>query len=145
MTLTEPIKIKKVSINAVTPIRHSEGAAGYDVSSLEGGIIPPKQLLKVRTGLIFSIPQNCLGVIFGRSGLALKHGLEIIDTKIFPNSKEELVITIFNNFNAEFKFDAGTRIAQLVIIKVSNPKIEIVDSLDDSKRGESGFGSTGLN
>lgn len=144
MTKEEILKIKKLFPNAIVPIRHSEGAAGYDLSTLESGIIPPKQQLKIRTGLIVYIPENCLGIVFGRSGLALKHGLEIIDTKVFPNTNEELILTIFNNFDEEFNFDAGTRLAQLVIVKVSNPEIEIVDSLEESIRGESGFGSTGL-
>lgn len=145
MTNMESIKVKKVSKDAIVPIRHSEGAAGYDLSALESGVIPPNQQIKVRTGLIFFIPENCLGIVFSRSGLSYKHGIEIIDTKVYPNTQEELVVTVHNNFDTEFKFDAGTRIAQLVIVKVSSPIIEVVDSLENSKRGESGFGSTGLN
>ncbi|WUR03559.1 deoxyuridine triphosphatase (dut) [Vairimorpha necatrix] len=138
------LKITKLSKSAKIPERHSEGAAGYDISVLESGTINPKEISEIRTGLIFSIPKNHLGIIFGRSGLALKHGLEPINSKILPESNEELKVKILNNSNVPFEYTAGMRIAQMVIIKTCEYNIEEVECLESSTRGDSGFGSTGL-
>lgn len=144
MTSVEMLRITKFDKNAKIPIRHSEGAAGYDLSAVKCGKINPKEILEVCTGLIFSIPQGTIGIVFGRSGLAVKNGLEIINTKVFPGSKEELVVKLLNNSNKPFEFEAGSRIAQMVLIETYVCDIEEVDSLEDTARGEAGFGSTGL-
>ncbi|KAK6089208.1 hypothetical protein P3W45_001151 [Vairimorpha bombi] len=144
MTSAEILRITKLDKNAKIPIRHSEGAAGYDLSAVKGGKINPKEILEVGTGLIFSIPKGTIGIVFGRSGLAVKNGLEIINSKVLPDSKEELVVKILNNSNKPFEFEAGSRIAQMVLIETFVCDIKEVDSLEYSARGESGFGSTGL-
>lgn len=144
MTSNETLKIIKLDKNAKIPIRHSEGAAGYDLSALKCGKINPNEILEVGTGLIFQIPKGTVGIVFGRSGLAVKNGLEIVNSKVFPDSKEELVVKVLNNSNKPFEFEAGSRIAQMVLIETLACDIELVDNLEDSARGEAGFGSTGL-
>ncbi|EEQ82407.1 hypothetical protein NCER_100878 [Vairimorpha ceranae BRL01] len=144
MTTASKLKITKLSKNARIPIRHSEGAAGYDISALEEGIINPKEVVEIKTGLVFHIPKGHMGVIFGRSGLALMNGLEPLNSKVLPDSNNELIVKILNNSEDVFKYEAGMRIAQLVIIETCNYELEEVDKLEDSTRGTSGFGSTGL-
>ncbi|KAF9762609.1 Deoxyuridine 5'-triphosphate nucleotidohydrolase [Nosema granulosis] len=145
MTSNETIKIRKLDSKAKAPARHSDGAAGYDLCSLEGGSIQPNQIGRVRTGLSFSISEDLVGVVFGRSGLGLKHGLTVVDTRVYPRNSEELVISVLNTSNSVFEYTAGYRIAQIVFIQTTCMPIEFVEEMDTTLRGESGFGSTGVN
>lgn len=145
MVLTETIKIRKLHADAKAPARHSDGAAGYDLCSLEAGAIQPNQIGRVRTGLSFDISEDLLGVVFGRSGLGLKHGLTVVDTRVVPGNSEELVLSVLNTSNTVFEYTAGYRIAQIVFIQTSAVPIELVNEMDSTLRGDSGFGSTGVN
>ncbi|KAI5150103.1 dUTP pyrophosphatase [Enteropsectra breve] len=115
------VTFKRLKINASVPQRHSSGAAGYDVCSLESGVIPPHSLVSVKTGFSLSIPYEFLGILMGRSGLALKNGLEIKPSYVKNN--EEVVVHIYNTSNNEFEYTAGMRIAQLMFAKVDNSEL----------------------
>jgi dUTP pyrophosphatase len=145
MASLETIKLRKLHEKAKVPLRQTDGAAGYDLYSLEGGIIGPNQVQKIRTGLSFDISEDLVGVVFGRSGLGLKFGLTALDTRVYSGCKEELIINILNTSDKPFEFTEGYRIAQIVFIQTSPAPIELVDTMDSTIRGESGFGSTGVN
>ncbi|ADM11643.1 dUTPase [Encephalitozoon intestinalis ATCC 50506] len=143
MTIGE-IKVHKIHPKAKIPKRHSDGAAGYDIYSVESGSVLPNERKSIRTGLIWDIPQSIVGLVFGRSGFALKNWIEVAESCIYPGESKELVITLINNGKDVFQYEESCRIAQLVFVPVLSCEIDLVDSLDSTERGSLGFGSTGM-
>ena len=132
-----------LSPGAIAPTRGSAGAAGYDLYANEDAVIRCLQFTPVSTGVSVAIPSGYYGRIAPRSGLAAKHGIIIGGGVIDEDYRGELKVLIasITGFHDVRK---GDRIAQLIIEKIATPELEIVDSLDDTDRGESGFGSTGI-
>ncbi|CAD25403.1 DEOXYURIDINE 5' TRIPHOSPHATE NUCLEOTIDOHYDROLASE [Encephalitozoon cuniculi GB-M1] len=143
MTVSE-IRVRKINPRAKIPKRQSEGAAGYDIHSVESGRIPPNGRKSVRTGLAWDVPQSVVGLVFGRSGLALRNWIEVVETCVHPGEDKELVITLVNNGREVFEYEESSRIAQLVFVPVLSCEIDLVESLDLTERGCLGFGSTGM-
>ena len=142
-----PIKIKKLNENAVIPTHGSEAAAGYDLySCLDKSIsILPHETVKIGTGIAMAIPNNCWGGIYPRSGLATKQGLRpanctgIIDS----DYRGEIIVAIHNDSHSYQIIYPGDRIAQFVLMERFLCDWEEVKELDETDRGEGGFGSTG--
>lgn len=147
------IRVKKIRDNAILPTRGSAAAAGYDLYSAEGAFIPAGKTVMVGTGLAMEIPKAFWGGIYARSGLATKQGLRpancvgVIDS----DYRGEIMVALHNDSDSERIVQAGDRIAQLVfhplleIILEDGEAWKVVDSLDDTDRGDGGFGSTGSN
>lgn len=143
------INVKKLCENAKLPTRGSEYAAGYDLYAFLGDysqcIIEPGQTFKVHTGISMAIPDGFFGAIFARSGLATKKGLRpancvgVIDS----DYRGEVIVALHNDTDEPQSFRNGERIAQLVILPYAAAEFTEVESLDETKRGEGGFGSTG--
>jgi len=91
-----------------------------------------------------AIPVGCYGRIAPRSGLAFKSSIDVGAGVIDPDYRGEVKVLLFNLGNCDFKAEAGTRIAQLIIERCETPPVVEVDSLDDTERGAGGFGSTGI-
>lgn len=106
---------------AVVPKRHSDGAAGYDIFSISEDTIPPNTIKLVKTGFSLEFPNSMVGYICGRSGLAIKNGIEIVNS--YAENKKEIEIYLCNNSENLFHYEKGTRIAQLVFLKVADVKI----------------------
>lgn len=144
-----PIQIKKLSNTAIVPTKGSEYAAGLDLyADLKEAIqVNPGDTLKVPTGIAMSIPNGLFGAIYARSGLATKQGLApankvgVIDS----DYRGEIVVVLYNQSPIPQVVHPGDRIAQIVIQPYIDYEIDIVDELDETERGESGFGSTGKN
>ena len=143
----EKIKIKRLNGNAKIPHRGSEGAAGYDLYACinEPYIIAPHTTKKVETGLSIEIPHGYFGAIFARSGLATKEGIRPANcTGVCDEDyRGEVCVPIVNVSNEPYTIQPDERIAQMVIAKYEQAKIEVVTQLSDTARGEGGFGSTG--
>ncbi len=99
----------------------------------------------VPTGVAVAIPEGFAGLVTPRSGLAVKHGVGIVNSPGLVDSgyRGELTVLLVNHGDSSFKILRGDRIGQLVVVPVANQEFEIVDELPDSVRGEGGFGSTG--
>lgn len=138
------IQVRKVHPLAKIPQRQSEGAAGYDIYSMESGVIPPGHRKSIRTGLVWDIPPSVMGLVFGRSGLALKNWIEVAESCVRPGEAHELKITLVNNGCEPFEYEESSRIAQLVFVPVLSCEVSLVESLDETGRGALGFGSTGM-
>lgn len=144
-----PIQIKKLSNTAIVPTKGSEYAAGLDLyADLKEAIqVNPGDTLKVPTGIAMSIPNGLFGAIYARSGLATKQGLApankvgVIDS----DYRGEIVVVLYNQSPIPQVVHPGDRIAQIVIQPYIDYEIDIVDELDETERGEGGFGSTGKN
>ena len=142
------VSVKRIHPSARMPERGSEHAAGYDVCAcLDSGIcIEPGQRALVPTGLSFALPPDMEIQVRPRSGLAIKHGISLVNTPgtIDPDYRGELKVIMINHGDEPFSISHGMRIAQLVFAAVLHPDFDAVDSLDATERGDGGFGHTGL-
>ena len=123
-------------------------SAGMDLrANLEESIVlKPFQRLVVKTGLFISLQQGYEAQIRPRSGLALKKGITVLNSPgtIDADYRGEIGVILINLSDSDFEINTGDRIAQMIIAKHQTIEWEAVDKLDDSTRGEKGFGSTGV-
>ncbi len=127
------------------PAYATEGAAGMDVLAAEDVTLAPGARHAVATGLAVAIPHGFEIQVRPRSGLALKHGVTVPNTPgtIDSDYRGELKVIMINHGAAAFEILRGDRIAQLVLAPVTHATWLKVDELDETERGEGGFGSTG--
>ncbi len=140
------MRFQRLSPSAVVPSRAHPGDAGLDLCALNAVEIAPGQRVKVATGIAIELPAGHAGLIVPRSGLAAKHGLSIVNAPglIDEGYRGELQVLLLNtDQEAPISIAAGERIAQLVVVAVSTPQLVEVDELEESARGEQGFGSSG--
>ena len=135
--------VKLLSEFSKAPIRKTDGAAGYDLSSIEDVDIPANSRKLVDIGLSFTVPENTYGQIAPRSGLAVK-GIDIGAGVIDHDYTGPVKVLMINTSDTVFTVEKGSRIAQLIIKKIETPEINIVDDLSVTDRGNGGFGSTGV-
>ncbi len=147
--MTKPsILIKKLEKSAKIPTYGSPDAAGADLYALsEMGEVTfaPGETVMIRTGIAISIPKGYAGLIYARSGLACKRGLAPANKVgvIDADYRGEIMVALHNHTNEAVTLAAGERIAQLVVTPCLMPDFTECDELDDTLRGEGGFGSTG--
>lgn len=131
------------------PKRQSELASGCDLvaNNPEPIVLEPGCRALIPTGVAIALPAGTEAQVRSRSGLALKHGLMVLNSPgtIDADYRGEIKVVLANLSNQAFTVEYGLRIAQLVIAPVLMPSFVVVDSLEDSERGAGGFGSTGMN
>lgn len=131
------------------PRYQTEHSAGVDLPAAVDGdiVIEPGKWALVPTGLAVAIPEGYEGQVRPRSGLALKHGIGMLNGPgtIDADYRGELGVILFNFGGAPFTIRRGDRIAQLVFARLERARFELVDSLSDTARGSGGFGHTGIN
>jgi dUTP pyrophosphatase len=140
------LAFQRLDPNAVLPERAHPGDAGFDLRSIEDVEVGPGERAMVRTGVAVAIPDGHAGLVLPRSGLASKHGLTLANAPGLIDSgyRGELICSVVNlDPHESVKIARGDRIAQLVVVEVSERRPGWVDELPPSSRGESGFGSTG--
>jgi dUTP pyrophosphatase len=115
-----------------------------ELYSVEDKIIGINEIMSCQTGIAVAIPKGYVGLIWDKSGIALKSGLKTMGGVIDSNYRGEIGVIVCNLSQKEYKINKGDKIAQMLIQKVKCPIIEEVENLDDTIRGEDGFGSTGL-
>lgn len=140
-------RIKKLKENAIIPTRGSDKAAGYDLYACcdEPTFINPYKTEKIGTGLAIQPPEGYFGAIFARSGLAIKNGLRPANCVgvCDEDYTGEYIVALHNDSNSIWAINSGDRIAQLVFLPYVDIKFCEVDKLDNTNRGDNGFGSTG--
>jgi dUTP pyrophosphatase len=139
------IKIKKLNDKATLPSRASESDAGYDLYNLLDSTqrVEPGQRLLIKTGISVAIPEGYYGRIAPRSGLAYKHGIDVLAGVIDSGYRGEVGVVIINLGSTPHLFEENSRVAQLIIEKCHSVEWEQCEDLNDSNRGTGGFGSTG--
>lgn len=142
------INIKKVNNNAKLPYRATEGSAGADLFACieESVTIKPNERILIPTGIAISLSDRNYGAfIFPRSSLSSKFGISLANCVGVVDSdyRGEIKVPLINHSDEAFTVNHGDRIAQLVIMPVVIPDFTEVEELDDTERGEGGFGSTG--
>ena len=140
------LKVKKLVENAIIPKKANQYAAGYDLysSNTEDLVIKAQGKALVPTGCAFAIPHGNYGRIAPRSGLAWKKHLDVGAGVIDSDYRGEVRVVIFNLSQEDYVVTPGERIAQMIIEKVVPTQIAEVDDLEETVRGEGGFGSTGV-
>jgi dUTP pyrophosphatase len=136
--------VKKLVEHAVVPSRGSEFAAGYDLSSSVDCVVPAGSRTMVATGISIKIPSGTYGRVAPRSGLAFKYGIDVLAGVIDFDYRGEVKVILLNTSERDFIIKKGDRIAQLILEKIVTPEVGLVLELDDTARGEGGFGSTGV-
>ena len=139
------IKIKKLSPEAKLPVYAHEGDAGMDLFSNEDSEILPGERKLIGTGLQIELPPGYVSLIWDKSGIAYKKGIKTMAGVIEYTYRGEYKILLCNTSKESFKIEKGEKIAQILIQPIITAEIEEVDELNNTSRGESGFGSTGLN
>lgn len=145
----EPFRTLKVVVDEpmCIPMRIHSGDAGYDVKSRDTVTLQPGERTLIRTGVHIALPEGYTADVCPRSGLALKHGLTIVNAPGIVDSgyRGEIGVVLLNTDTTQtYTVHAGEKIAQLVIRPYVTPELQYVESLDDTDRGSQGFGSTGL-
>jgi dUTP pyrophosphatase len=143
------VKIKKVNENAVIPFYSTKGSAGMDISAcIEiNEMIDPGEVKMISTGLSIALPIGYECQVRSRSGLAAKNGIFALNSPgtIDSDYRGEIKVILANFSKVPFEVENGMRIAQLVIAQYEHIAWEEVNELNETERGEGGFGSTGIN
>lgn len=144
--MTLRVKVKRLDPDLPLPRCAHETDAGCDLYSRIDVVLRPGERTLVPTGIEIAIPKGYAGFIQPRSGLALQHGISIVNSPGLIDSGyrgEVSVILINQDAKKTFRVRRGDKICQLVIQRVEKSKFQVVDSLDETGRGKGGFGSSG--
>jgi len=144
--MSEPVPVQiTLAEGAAMPTYQTEHAAGMDLRCAEDFTLYPNERRLIPTGLRVAIPPGFEGQVRPRSGLALKHGISMVNTPgtIDADYRGEVAVVLINHGADVVTFNAGDRIAQLVVCPVARAELIVVDRLEETERGEGGFGSTG--
>jgi dUTP pyrophosphatase len=136
-------KVKKLDVDALLPVYAHSGDAGMDLFALEDTTIPIGQIVAVRTGIAMQIPDGYVGLIWDKSGLSIRHGLKTVGGVIDSGFRGEILIGMTNLGKVDYVIEKGNKIAQMLIQPVNRVELVETEELEESVRGEGGFGSTG--
>ncbi len=150
MSPSPPLQVpfRRLVPDAGIPERAHPGDAGYDLRSVEEAELRPGRRILVRTGISVAIPEGYAGLVLPRSGLAVRHGISLVNTPGLIDSgyRGEIQVPLINHDRREtFLVEEGARIAQLVLVQVAAAlfsEVEFLEAATDG-RGEGGFGSSG--
>lgn len=149
MTAVERVTLPIKLLDPELPVPHyaHPGDAGADLVTAEDFTLEPGERRLVPTGVAIALPLGWVGLVHPRSGLAVKHGITLVNTPgtIDAGYRGEIKVCLLNTDRAEaVSFSRGDRIAQLVLQRVEQAEFKVVEDLESSARGEGGFGSTGV-
>ena len=138
------IKIKKLHPEAIIPSYAHEDDAGMDFYASEKVTLKPGERKIISTGISMAIPKGYVGLIWDKSGISAKNGVTTLAGVIDSIYRGEVKIVMFNTSSEAYTFEKGKKVAQMLIQSIEQKKIIEVDELEETSRGELGFGSTGL-
>ena len=141
--MTSWLNIKKLSSSAIIPTRANSSDAGLDLYSDESVTLLPNSSTLVNTGIAMAIPEGFAGLIWDRSGMAVKNGVHRFAGVIDSGYRGPIKICLYNFSTSVVHIKRGHRIAQILIQSVPEFVIQEVDDLGSTERGDDGFGSTG--
>lgn len=143
--MTIQVKIKRIHPEAQLPKQARDGDAGMDLYSVEEAVIQPGERKLIKTGIQIELPVGTEAQVRPRSGLALKHGITVLNSPgtIDAGYRGEIGVLLINHGEVAFSIEKSMRVAQLVIQYVPNVIVEEVEELQTSERGIQGFGSSG--
>lgn len=127
---------------AFMPYKAHPEDAGFDLMARAGQIVPAQGSAIFDTGVHIEIPSGYVGFLKSKSGLNVKHGITS-EGVIDAGYTGSICVKLYNNSRIAYLVDKGDKISQLIILPIYNGELEVVDSLDETARGNNGFGSTG--
>ena len=140
--------VSKAASDVPLPSYQSEGASGMDLHAYisEPIVIRPGEIKLIPTGIRIALPRGYEAQVRPRSGLALKHGLTIVNAPgtIDSDYRGEIKVILINLGRKDFTIESGMRIAQLVVAPVVHARLQVTDTLPETCRGEGGFGHSGI-
>lgn len=146
----ETLKIRKIHPQAIVPVKATSGSACFDLYVLLDSpftLLPHERHL-FHTGISIEMPSvDCVCLLFSRSGMGIKHGIALSNSVgvIDSDYRGELCVGLINTGNDPYTVQPNDRIAQMMIIKTTPVEIDVVEELNQTDRGDGGFGSTGKN
>ena len=132
-----------VGAGGALPEYGSDDAAGADLRASEAVVIPPGGRAAVPTALRLEIPPGHAGLVWPRSGLAVRHGIDTLAGVIDSDYRGEVKVVLVNHGDEPFAIAPGDRVAQLLLQRVERAAFRAADQVGDTGRGSGGFGSTG--
>ena len=138
------VQIKRTHSDAVLPSYAYSGDAGLDIYSCVDAEISAGEKEIIPTGLMMAVPAGHVGFVWDKSGIAAKHHIKTMAGVLDSNYRGELKVVLTNLGRETYKIEKGQKIAQLVIQPYIQADIEEVGELDDTERGDAGFGSSGI-
>jgi dUTP pyrophosphatase len=140
----EPVSVPaQVGRGGSLPEYSSAGAAGADLRASEAVEIPPGARAAVPTDLRLQIPPHHVGLVWPRSGLAVRHGIDTLAGVIDSDYRGEVRVVLVNHGEAPFRVAPGDRVAQLLLQRIERAAFVAVPAIEETHRGDGGFGSTG--
>lgn len=145
--MTATVSVRSFAEDIPHPTKGSELAAGYDLRAAidQPLVLSPGARALVPTGVAIALPAGFEGQVRPRSGLAVSHGVTVLNAPgtIDSDYRGEIKVVLINHGDSDFTIQRGDRIAQLVFAQLARLEIRLVAELDDTLRGDGGFGSTG--
>ncbi|AYA64300.1 dUTP diphosphatase [Alteromonas sp. RKMC-009] len=137
-------KVLKLHADAVIPAIANPGDAGLDLTAIEPVVIKPGCQANIRTGLAFGLPEGTVGLIWPRSKLAAKYGLDVMAGVVDQGYTGEVMVNLINHSDRTIELFKGDKVAQMLIQPVYSSMfdLEVVDSLEETQRGTSGINDT---
>lgn len=143
------IKVKRLTVTAKMPTKAHDSDAGFDIYADEDKVILPMSRESIHTGIAIELPElpesnkDVYLRIAPRSGLAVKSGIDVFAGVVDRGYSGEIIVCMFNSSKEEFKVNKGDKIAQLIPTLILKDNLIEVLELEESKRGDKGFGSSG--
>ncbi len=141
--MTLSLQIQRLDPEVPLPSYGHDDDAACDLYARDEVTIQPGERVQVPTGLAMAIPEGYAGFVWDKSGLSHKHGLKTVGGVIDAGYRGEVQVGVVNLSDTPYTYEKHHKVAQLVVQRIEHVSIEEVDSLDDTKRGVAGFGSTG--
>lgn len=141
--MTNEVGILLQHPRAIVPTKANNTDAGWDLYSIEDCVIPPKQRKTINTGVVLQIPEHMAGLIWPRSGLSVKKGLDVLAGVVDAGYRGEVMVCLYNTSFSSVNIQTGDRIAQIIFQEVPRVTMKVLETLGSSQRGDKGFGSSG--
>ena len=141
----DTLRVQLLLDKATLPKRATKESAGYDIYSATNRVIQPGTYELIPIDITFQPPDGTYGQLFSRSGLSVKHGIDVRAGTIDADYRGNVMVKLENNSNQPYQVRQGDRIAQLVLYAIAQSTVTTVEQLPNTARGDKGFGSSGLN
>lgn len=137
------VGVQLLNEEANVPTKANRTDAGFDLYSTEEVLINPKQRNTIKTGVSFEMPNGIAGLVWPRSGLSVKQGIDVLAGVIDSGYRGEVMVCLYNTSDEVVEIKRGDRIAQIIFQEVPTVSLQLRTALGSSQRGSNGFGSTG--
>ena len=142
--MSSPLLTQRLFIKVQEPKRMTSGFAGYDLHSSEETVIAPPGRQLVATGIAITVPAGTYGRIAPRSGMSVKHSIDVGAGVVDEDYTGEVKVVLINRSDKDYRIRTGDRIAQLILEQIKTPETKMATEIKPTIRGNTGFGSTGI-